>query len=52
MWGIPGPNPDPLLEAKYARPRSFRDMAGALLLGVAAFLLFLGIATVVVDLVK
>jgi hypothetical protein len=36
-WGIPPPNPDPLLEGKYARPRSFKDMAGGFVLGVVAF---------------
>ena len=40
-WGIPPPNPDPLLEAKYARPRSFKDMAGGLLLGLIAFVIVL-----------
>ena len=52
MWGTPPPNQDPLLEARYARPRTFRDMAGALVLGVAGFLLFLGIATIVVSIVR
>ena len=52
MWGIPGPNPDPLLEGKYAQPRSFRDMAGALVLGALAFVLMLGGAALVVDLVR
>jgi hypothetical protein len=51
-WGIPPPNPDPLLEGKYARPRTFSDMAGALVLGVVAFVLVLGIATIVLSLVK
>ena len=52
MWGNPPPNQDPLLEAKYARPRTLRDMAGAFLLGALAFVLVLGIATVVVSIVK
>jgi hypothetical protein len=52
MWGIPGPNPDPLLEGKYARPRTFKDMAGGFVLGVIAVVLVLGIADVVVSLVK
>ena len=50
-WGIPPPNPDPMLEAKYARPRTFKDMAGAVVLGVVAFLLVLGIASLVLSLV-
>ena len=50
--GVPPTNPDPLLEGRYARPRTFRDMAGGLVLGVAGFLLFLGIATIVVAIVK
>jgi hypothetical protein len=52
MWGIPGPNPDPLLEGKYARPRTFKDMAGSFVLGVIGFVLLLGIASLVVSLVK
>jgi hypothetical protein len=52
MWGIPGPNPDPILEGKYARPRSFRDMAGAFVLGVMGFVLLLGGAALAVDLVR
>jgi hypothetical protein len=52
MWGIPGPNPDPLLEGKYARPRTFKDMAGALILGVLGFVLLLGGASLIVDLLR
>ena len=51
-WGIPPPNPDPLLEGKYARPRSFKDMAGGFVLGVVAFALMLGFAALAVSLVR
>jgi len=49
-WG--GPSPDPLLEGKYARPRTFKDMAGGLILGVVAFALVFGVAALVLSLVK
>ena len=52
MWGIPGPNPDPLLEGKYALPRTFRDMAGAFVLGILGVVLLLGGAALVVSLVR
>ena len=45
------PSPDPLLEGKYARPRTLRDMAGAFVLGMAGFLVFLAVASIVVALV-
>ena len=51
-WGIPPPNPDPLLEGKYARPRSFKDMAGGFVLGVVAFALMLAFAAIAVSLVR
>ena len=52
MWGIPPPSPDPLLEGKYARPRTPRDMAGAFLLGLLGFALLLGGATLAVSLLR
>ncbi len=52
MWGLPPPNPDPLLEGKYARPRTLRDMAGAFLLGVIGVALLLGGAVLLVDLIR
>jgi hypothetical protein len=42
-----------LLEGKYAsRPRSFKDMAGAFVLGVLGFFLLLGGAALVVSLIR
>jgi len=49
-WG--GPDADPLLEGKYARPRTLQDMAGAFILGMIGFMLLLGGAVLVVSLIR
>ena len=39
----PPPHPDPQLEGKYARPRTSRDMAGAVVVGLLSGLILLGL---------